>query len=428
MKMKNLIYLGAITLLLSSCIKGKAVVNSNEYDSVLNQQSEVPEWLQADLAFWETKTNEQPAQFPYKAKLAAAYGATFAINKNIAALNQANELWEQVNNTTHNKTAGYLRAAAKQAITSHEFKKAYSLLNQAEKLGENLIATQKMLFDVHMELGQYTKAESYLEQIEDFSDVDYLIRKSKWEDYQGNLDQAITYLEQVLNYAIENKRTALNQWSYTNLGDYYGHAGRVQDAYQSYLAALKIEPGNKYAKKGIAYIAFAHDKNPKEAIRIINAISVKNRTPDDLLFLIELFEYQGEDLAKNIALGEFNALINSGNYGELYNIPLALLLAQEDNNYKAAIELMEHEVSRRATPETYDALAYVFLLSGNAKKALEIAKKHVIGKSEEPILLLHTASILKANNQVDMIPVLKAELETAKFELGPNTMKQVNAL
>lgn len=428
MKTKNLIYLGAITLLLSSCNKNTAVVSSEEYNGILDQHPEVPNWLQSDLAFWETKSKEQPAQFPYKAKLAAAYGATFAVNKDITALNQANKLWEEVNNTTNNSTAGYLRAAAKQAITAHEFKKAYSLLTQAENLGENLVATQKMLFDVNMELGHYQKAATYLERIEDFGDVDYLIRKSKWEDYQGNLDQAITYLEQVLSYAKKNKRSGLIQWSYTNLGDYYGHAGRIQDAYQSYLAALKIQPSNKYAKKGIAYIAFAHDKNPQEAIRIINAISAKNRSPDDLLFLIELFEYQEEDLAKNVALAEFKSMINSGKYGELYNIPLALLLAQEDNNYKAAIELMEYEVSRRATPETYDALAYVYLLSGNAKKALEIAKNHVIGKSEEPVLLLHTASILKANNQVDMLPAIKAELKIAKFELGPNTMKEVNAL
>jgi len=428
MKRQLILCLGALFVLLS-CAKNKAVIaNALDYEELLNQHPKVPQWVQQDLEFWANKTLEHPEQFPYKAKLAVAYGAIFAITQDILDLNYSNLLWEDVNQVTGNREAGYLRSAAKQAITAHEFKKAYALLTTAETHGGQLKSTRKMLFDVCMELGLYQKAQQYLNFITDLKDVDYLIRRSKWEDYQGNLTAAISNLEQVMEYAYTNKNKALQQWSLTNLGDYYGHQGNIAKAYTSYLRALGLDPANKYAKKGIAYIAFAHDKNPTEALRIMEAITVVNRTPDDLLFMAELYDFAGDNSAKNKCLTAFKLLLKDKEFGELYNIPLALVLAQEDANYTAALELLNHEVTRRATPETYGALAYVYMLSGAKYKALTIAKEHVIGKSEEPVLLLYTAAILKANGLANDIPAIKKELLEAKFELGPLATQEVLSL
>jgi tetratricopeptide (TPR) repeat protein len=109
-------------------------------------------------------------------------------------------------------------------------------------------------FDTKMELGDITMASEKIESIKDKSSFDYLIRKAKLEDHKGNLDGAITLMEQAFE-KVKNKTSGLYCWALSNLGDMYGHAGRVEDSYHAYLNVLQKDSGYIYALKGIAWIA-----------------------------------------------------------------------------------------------------------------------------------------------------------------------------
>ena len=50
-------------------------------------------------------------------------------------------------------------------------------------------------------------------------------------------------------------------WTFSNLGDLNGHAGNIKTSYDYYLKTLAVDPNNSYALKGIAWIAFSHEKN-----------------------------------------------------------------------------------------------------------------------------------------------------------------------
>jgi hypothetical protein len=50
--------------------------------------------------------------------------------------------------------------------------------------------------------------------------------------------------------------------------------GRIQESYDSYLKTLAIDPNYSYALKGIAWIVFSHERNTKEAKRIVEAIEI----------------------------------------------------------------------------------------------------------------------------------------------------------
>ena len=95
--------------------------------------------------------------------------------------------------------AGIHRSIAKNYISQHRFKEALSHLEKANALGENKKGTQKMLFDVYMELGNYDLAEGMLTEIKDFKDFDYLIRLAKWNDHKGDLDTAIDLMEKAMS-------------------------------------------------------------------------------------------------------------------------------------------------------------------------------------------------------------------------------------
>ena len=73
-------------------------------------------------------------------------------------------------------------------------------------------------------------------------------------------------------------------------------------------------------------------------------------------------------------------------------------------------------------------MAWSYLNVGQNKKALEIAKAHVIGKSFEPTVQYHLAMIYKANNQTQKVTPIKEKLLSNIYELGPNFEKKVNQL
>jgi len=425
----QLIFGAAALLLLQNCqSKNETIAKVSDYGISLAQQSKLSKTDTENLAFWGNKLLDTPNQFPYIAKLAASHETIFAKTGAIEALFTAADYWKQVNEMTAYNSAGYLRAAAKNAITRHEFKKAYDLLKIAQENGEKLRATKLMLFDACLELGNYQEAEKYLNETKDFSDVDYLIRLAKWEDTQGNLNKTIMLMKDILAIARQNKNKALIVWTVTNLGDYYGHHGNIKASYESYLEALSIDPKNKYAKKGIAYIAFAHDNNPKEALRIITTIAQDNLQPDDLLFMADLAAVTGDAIQQKGYIKDFTNLLSIKNYGELYNIPLAQVWLN-NGRFSEAITLLKHEVARRQTPEVYAALANAYHKSGNTKQAYQIIKTHVQYKTFEPSLLLAEAQVLKAmGKEQQRVREIKEELLGAVYELGPLTAADINAL
>src|SRR5690606_18953473 len=125
------------------------------------------------------------------------------------------------------------------------------------------------------------------------SDFDYLIRLAKWSDHQGNLDAAIIYLEKAKTTAESSNMKGIKQWAYTNLADFYGHAGRIHDSYNHYLKALELDPNDAYAKKGIAWIVYSYEKNPDEALRILNSVMKDYLAPDYYLLKSQIYEFKG---------------------------------------------------------------------------------------------------------------------------------------
>jgi len=135
-----------------------------------------------EYAFWKEKLEKAPNQFPFMLKMATAANQLFDITGDVKYLNTANDLLENTNKMVNRTSSNYLRSAARCYITQHRFKDAHQALLDAEKLGGKPEETNKMLFDVHMELGNYDTAKSYLDKLEKKSAFDHLIRMSKWED------------------------------------------------------------------------------------------------------------------------------------------------------------------------------------------------------------------------------------------------------
>ncbi|WP_370214486.1 tetratricopeptide repeat protein [Mesoflavibacter profundi] len=427
--MKTNIILLLLTVLLTSSCKDtqNKITQTSDYDIYLsNPENKSLKKIEADYNFWKTKLKNTPNQYPYLAKIASAESKLFASTGNIDYLKKAEENLVKLNSITNYNNAGYLRSLARNYISQHKFKEALDVLEKAKTNGENLKGTQKMLFDVHLELGNYTEAKDYLTKVKDLSDFGYLIRLSKWSDHKGDLASAIKYLERAQTIAESSQLAEIKQWTYTNLADFYGHDGQIEKSYNNYLKALQLNPDDAYAKKGIAWIVYAHEKNPKEAKRILDRIEAHHQSPDYHLFKAELAEFEGLDEQKNMHLKTYLDEVNNPNYGDMYNVYTSKLLA--DSNNEKAVQLAKIEVQNRPTPMSYDLLAWSYFNTGKKEKALEIIDTFVANKTFEPEAFFHMAKIYKANGQLQKVANLKNELLESSYELGPVTTKQVSLL
>lgn len=428
MKNIQLILLFVTFSIAISCNKNrtKQITNSRDYQVYLNiDENASLKKANKELNFWKNKLDKTPNQYPYNSKLASANSQVFQLTGDINQLKNAEENLLLANKKTNFNNVGYLRSLSKNYISQHRFKEALELLTKAEYNGESLLQTHYMLIDVYLELGNLKKVESYLSKVKNFKDFDYLIRLSKYNDHIGNLDNAIKYLEEALKIAKFSKNQNLIQWNYTNLADYYGHAGRIKDSYKAYLNALKINPNNSYAKKGIAWIVYSYERNPNEALRILETVVSENSAPDYHLLRAEIAEYVGNIAEKENQTKKYLIKVANHKYGAMYAKYNVLLFADDNLQKQKALEIAKEEVKARPTVQSYDLLAWAYYKNGKTTKALEISKNHVIGKTFEPEALFHSANILKANGNTIKAKEIKEELLNAIYELGPLTENEI---
>ena len=399
--------------------KSKAVTSTEDYNTYLTITANPNlDRIQKENLFWKEKFQKSPNQTSYLLTLAGTHTQWFEATGDVHQLLKADSLLTIANVRTKYKKSGWLRAQARNYISQHRFAEAQELLCKAEVLGEKKRDTQKMLFDVYLELGNDTEAYVYLEEISKKNDFDYAIRLSKWNDHTGDLTEAIRILEQTLPY-VETSSDGLKLWTYSNLADYYGHAGLINKSYAYYLKALAINPQYTYALKGIAWIVFSKEQNSQEALRILDAIEQTYSSPDLFLLKAEIAEFEGKTEYKNDQIQKYTDYTRSRPYGAMYNKYDVLLQAENESTYEDAITLAQEEIEHRPTVQSYDLLAWAYYRSGQIEKAFHIASTQVVGQTSEPEVLYHLAHILKASNQQEKVDLLKEELLASSYELGP---------
>lgn len=422
------IYLIACICFLFACQEQK-ITDTQDYNVYLElQDATAKDEALHELKFWNPRIKQDSIQIIALGKSAQAYTTLFQITGDINSLKKAESTIRKLADKAYIGKDGYLRSLAHNLISQHRFKEAAQALQEAQDFLPNKRETHLMQFDVAMELGDYEAAKIYLESVLDFSDFNYLIRLAKWKDYRGDLDATIHYMEQAMAIVDRSANKPLQIWSYTNLADYYGHAGRIKDSYTYYLKSLKMDPNNAYAKKGIAWITYSREKNPEEALRILAAIQKQHQSPDYFLLKAEIAEYQNNPNLKEEYLNNYFEAIQIPGYGDMYNTYTAETLLNEGKAYDTAIQIAQKEIENRPTPQSYDLLAYTYQQKGEHTKALAIAEKHVVNKTHEPVAQYHLAEIYKANGLYDRVEPIKKELLEASYELGPITTRAIKNL
>ncbi|SDI60370.1 tetratricopeptide repeat protein [Winogradskyella thalassocola] len=425
MKLKNILPI-FITLIMLSCNSNK-ITNEADYSQYLSTEIDQTKLLE-DVDFWTNRIENSSSSYTYLISRANANSEVFNVTGEIDYLIKAEKDLLEANKIVKGSDAGLLKNIATNYISQHRFKEALVLLKKAEANGAKLNGTKKMLFDVHLELGNYIYAEAYLKDIKNTSSFDYLIRLSKLEDHKGNLDGAIENMEKAMAIAESSNLKGMKLWSYTNIADFYGHAGDIDKSYAYFLKALELDPNNAYAKKGIAWIVYSHEKNPTEALNILNHITSYHNTPDYDLLKAQIAEYNDDSKLKAKSLKNYQAAVKNELYGDMYNQYNVMVFSEDIVMPERALEIAKQEVENRPTPQSYNLLAWSYFRTGNIEKANDIMVEFVEGKTYEPAVIYHMAEIYKAAGKTAKVQPLKAELLASIYELGPTMVSKIKQL
>ena len=431
--MKNVFASLCLSLLLLGC-NGQGdkdvtfTTNPIDYTSFL-QADPIKSYAAAleEKEFWSKRLGSDSTGVGDLGPLAGAYSKLFETSGDIQYLKDAEQVYKKAITVAAIKIQdGYKRALAKNYITQHRFKDAIILLEESYAGISNKHATELLLFDCYLEVGAYSKALQFLKKIENINQFDYLIRISKWSDHQGDLSAAIRYMQKALVIANSRKNLALQIWTNSNIADYYGHQGDIKASYNHYLKTLALQPDNAYAKKGIAWILYSKEYNTAQALELIDHLLANHNLPDYYLLKAEMASYQGDSVLSEEYMQQFFTLANNPLYGDMYNTHKIMALVKTDP-YKA-LQLALKEVDNRTTPQSYQLLALAQLASNLKQEALATITSFVAGKTSDPMALLHSAQVYKANGMLDKVTALKTTLLPARYELGPEVFKQVTAL
>ena len=419
----------AVVVLLFSCKKENhnQVTNPADYNQFLNtSNNETFRNAQSEVVYWSNRMKEDSSGVGELGPLARAYTSIFEITADVENLKKAEALFKKAMHISARNKDGYARALGRNYISQHRFKEARTLLEESYNAISNKRATELLLFDIYMELGEYELADTFLKKIKNNNDYNYLIRLSKWSDYKGNSDAALKYMEQAKLIAESRNSRTLKIWTYSNLADLYGHNGRIHKAYEHYLKTLEVQPDHAYSKKQIAWIAYAYEKNTAEARRILDSVGINSKAPELNLFRAELAEFEGDSERTKMYKKSFVDSAYGVDKMGLY--ATSLIDIYLDTDPKKALELAELEIENRRTPMSYSYLAMAKLKNGQNQDALQIIDSNVIGKTFEPIAIYHTAMIYKANGLSNRLKTVKKELLKATFELGPVISEKIMAL
>ncbi len=407
-----------LAFILGSCgLKKQAVVVSGDYNTYLTtaESKEVVRSAE-EMKFWKARWDQSKNDETSVLKLASLYSGRFQLNGKVEDIYTSDSLYLLILKNYPDGHVGIYQSLAVNCITKHEFRQARDYIEKALAIGDHKATSLFMLADVKLELGDYAGARTVLQDFTNKNSFAYLIREAKIKDHEGKLDTAIWLMEKALDRIKENK--SLYTWTKSNLGDMYGHAGRVEEAYRAYLDVLKKEPGYDYALKGIAWIAFSNDHNTAEAKRIINFIAAKKSAPDMHLLLAEIAAFEKNEPEKAFQLKSFESEARNPKYLGMYNKYIATLEAEELSNPAKAIEIAELEIRNRPTPQSYDLLAWGYYQQGQIEKAVKVAQHYVEGKTFEPEAIYHLGLIYHNLDEKKSQKFL-GEASESSFELGP---------
>ena len=412
-----LLFFGMTAYVVQDRMLEKAFTDSEDYNDFLNI---TPADTERFFELWDVEMQSDSTTITGLEVIVELYTSYFQSTGNVQYLKRAELALKKILKQSVKNKGFHYAALSRNYMAQYRFSEALALADTVERMDVDISRSKNLLFDMHMELGNYKKAKVYLDSIKNTTTFDYLFRLAHWKNHEGDSLSMLNLMEEARSKAENegNKKDILK--SYQTLAQYYGTAGFAKKAYDYYLRVLELDSYNMYAKKGIARIVYDHEKKPKEAMRILEAISSIHNTADYYLLKAEIASYQKDSMGLYTNIDYYYQSVQQAIAERVHSATNTNFYRNRAAQYVKAISLVENEVLLRPSVKSYDLLAYSYFKNGDLNSALEILEEHVPGITHEPSILYHKAEIYKAIGDRGKVAELKKELLDGVLVIQPS--------
>ena len=274
---------------------------------------------------------------------------------------------------SHNNPIG-LWALTKALMGRHAFTEAHTI---AAKLGDGALEAE-----CDIELGNYDKARKRLGDAALQRPTDPVIRALQarlWE-LVGKTPLAEDAYKSALNLVEANFEAAgpSRAWFHGRLGAFYASLGRLDEAKNSYEAALEAFPSDRRATLGLAQCA-ADQGNTADAKKLAQTVAL----PEAAMLLYKLGD-----------TSQWERITSEASGRHVHGRALALFYADAGRNLDEAVRLMRLDWATRKDIHTADALAWALYKQGQKAEAKHFATLATATGTRDRQILGHTQQIL----------------------------------
>jgi tetratricopeptide (TPR) repeat protein len=417
--------LALLIVAISSC-QNTGIVQEKEIADYLNTSTNPKrEEIETDISFWSGKLQVVKDDVASQIKLGSLYSKRFQYSGNINDIYKSDSFYLAAHQLQKLFGSGTYRSLAVNCVTRHQFKEASVYLDSAFEKGDDKYITLLQQFDVALELGDYLRATTILQQFKYKNTFEYYTRDSKLLDHKGEADASLAAMEKAVTKAIESKNDALILWAKSNLADMYGHQNRINESYRLYKEVLKEDPHYYHALKGIAWIAYSHDNNTLLAKKILKYLQSVHPVPDYDFLLAEIAAYENNQTHKDFYTQRFLKAVSNPVYGDMYNKYVFSIMSDELHQYSSALHIANVEVRNRPTPQSYDLLAWAYFRNNQLQEAELTAATYVAKRNYEPDALFHLGVIYKHTGNKELAKKYLKEALESGYEMGPLVTNEI---
>jgi Tetratricopeptide repeat len=422
-------YWPSLVLIVVVCVSchpnGDKLVATSFADSLINHYTPSPAIAatQQEMEFWQARVDPRNPGMVSEAKYAGTLVARFHQLGNIGDIKMADSIVRKIDTTFNHKEAGPLLSLVAYSILQHRFAIANSFWLQANAVGLKRYERLTSLFDVSFETGRFDNARIALSQLKAEADYGYYFRRSKIDHLDGNLDSAISAMQQAA--ALAGNSLYLRQVALANAADLYIHAGKLQQARDLYLQCIGLNSGDFHSITGLGWIALVHDDNDSVAQRLFDFVASKYALPDPLFKLEQMADAKKDSALQKKYATAFAAAATNPAYGNMYNKYLIELYTGILGQPATAVLIAKSELGNRATPQTYAWYAWSLLRNGEKEAALKIFQQMVSGQPLEGPELYWMGKLMQESGKGYNASEFFKAARKNKYDLSPGMLRDI---
>jgi len=298
--------------------------------------------------------------------------------------------------------AAPLATMAEVCMGEHRFMDALSYAQKSLALGSGDLSPFAIVGDAYADMGEYEKAGAAYSRLQSRDEPASEPRTTYVRDSRlsylkfvaGDTDGAIRLMQAAVTAGNEARLPSENlAWLYFELGEFYFQAGAAEAANDSYLAALRIHPGDYRALAGLGRVRATQGRYQEGIVLYQRAIAVVPM-PIYIAELGDLFKKAGNTAAaeEQYKLVEFIGRLGHINQ-VLHNRDLAIFYADHDTKPSESLDLARKEFEVRHDVYTWDTLAWALYKNHKYQDANEAIKNALKLGTKDSLLLYHAGMI-----------------------------------